>query len=86
MAHPEVSRIKSLARSYMWWPGLDADIEKIAKSCGTCQEHQRSPPKATLHIGHSQNVRGRDYISTLLVHSWGGGLLYCQMRTLNGSK
>ncbi|XP_062501354.1 uncharacterized protein K02A2.6-like [Corticium candelabrum] len=49
VAHPGVSRMKSLARSYIWWPGLDADIEKIAKSCGTCQEHQRSPPKAPLH-------------------------------------
>ena len=50
VAHPGVSRMKSLARSYIWWPGLDADIEKIAKSCGTCQEHQRSPPKAPLHL------------------------------------
>ena len=40
VVHPGVSRMKSLARSYIWWPGLDADIEKIAKSCGTCQEHQ----------------------------------------------
>ena len=49
VAHPGVSRMKSLARSYIWWPGLDADIEKIAKSCGTCKGHQRSPPKAPLH-------------------------------------
>ena len=49
VAHPGVSRMKILARSYTWWPGLDADIEKIAKSFGTCQEHQRSPPKAPLH-------------------------------------
>ena len=49
VVHPGVSRMRSLARSYTWWPGLDADIDKIAKSCGTCQEHQRSPPKAPLH-------------------------------------
>ena len=37
VAHLRVSRMKSLAQSYIWWPGLDADIEKRAKSCGTCQ-------------------------------------------------
>ena len=28
------SRIKALARSYVWWPGLDQDIVKKVKSCG----------------------------------------------------
>ncbi len=49
-AHPGVSRIKSLARSYMWWPGMDQDLEVKVKSCPTCQENRTSPSKAPLHV------------------------------------
>ena len=30
--HPGISRMKAIARSYMWWPGLDQAIERLAKS------------------------------------------------------
>ena len=48
-AHPGIARMKSLARSYVWWPGLDADLEAKVKSCISCQENQKSPPQAPLH-------------------------------------
>ena len=38
--HPGMVRMKALARSYVWWPGLDKDIEEMVRSCGTCQRHQ----------------------------------------------
>ena len=47
--HPGASRMKSLARSYIWWPGMDAEIEKFVKSCITCQESRSCPPSAPLH-------------------------------------
>ena len=41
--------MKALARCFVWWPGLDADIEKRVRSCATCQENRSTPPKAPLH-------------------------------------
>ena len=38
-AHPGITRTTSLARSYLWWPGLDSDIETLVKSCGKCQQN-----------------------------------------------
>ncbi|XP_065182445.1 uncharacterized protein K02A2.6-like [Sycon ciliatum] len=47
--HPGMVRMKSLARSFIWWPGIDADIETTGKVCAGCQAHQAAPPKSPLH-------------------------------------
>ena len=47
--HPGVVRMKALARSYVWWPGLDNDIEHHVKNCQPCQTVRNSPPSAPLH-------------------------------------
>ena len=47
--HPGVSRMKSLARSFVWWPGMDHDLEAKVKSCQHCQITRHSPPPAPLH-------------------------------------
>lgn len=41
--------MKVLARMYVWWPGINADIEKSVHLCAECQEVQSSPPVAPLH-------------------------------------
>ena len=47
--HPGMSRMKAVARSYMWWPGLDGDIERLARSCLACQSVRYTPTVAPLH-------------------------------------
>ena len=48
-AHPGISRMKSLARCYVWWPGIDKDVEQCVKLCDPCQQNQKSPPVIPLH-------------------------------------
>jgi hypothetical protein len=47
--HPGCSKMKSLARNYIWWPHMDAAIEAAVKECLTCQRSRPSPPIATLN-------------------------------------
>ena len=47
--HLGASKMKSLARAYIWWPKMDTEIENLAKSCLTCQKTSSSPAKSLLH-------------------------------------
>ena len=47
--HPGMTRIKALARSYVWWPNMDAELEEKVRHCQECQHHQRLPARAPLH-------------------------------------
>ena len=47
--HPGGARMKSVARSYFWWPGLDKVIEEQAKSCEACQAVKSCTATAPLH-------------------------------------
>ena len=47
--HPGVVRMKALARSYMWWPGISKDLEQRVHSCPQCQQSRNAPPPAPLH-------------------------------------
>lgn len=44
-AHDGIVRSKSLARSYMWWPQMDKDIEQLVGNCTKCQQTRSNPPK-----------------------------------------
>ena len=48
-SHPGMQRMKSLARSHVWWPGLDRDIETMVKACTPCQQVKQAPAVAPLH-------------------------------------
>ena len=47
--HPGMSRIKSIAGSYLWWPKLNRDIEDLVRSCTSCQAVRKVPSTAPLH-------------------------------------
>ena len=47
--HPGICRMKALARSYMWWPNMDADIQRTVENCQPCQVNRKAPEKALLH-------------------------------------
>ena len=42
-AHLGVVKMKGLARSFVFWPGIDADIKRTAKACDSCAKHSNSP-------------------------------------------
>ena len=44
-----ISKMKSLAKSYVWWPGMDSEIEQLIKTCQVCQESCPTPAPAPLH-------------------------------------
>lgn len=48
-SHPGIVKMKGLARSYVWWPGIDADIECLVKSCQSCAMQHKQPAQVNLH-------------------------------------
>ena len=47
--HPGIVRMRSLARSYVWWPKMDSQIERTVQRCPSCQAHRKAPLEAPLH-------------------------------------
>ena len=80
--HPGASRMKAVARSYFWYPGLDQDIEKKAQSCTSCQAVKNTPPAAPLHpslwptkpwqrihVDFAGPFKGKTYLLVMDAHS-----------------
>ena len=47
--HMGVAKMKSLARSYVWWPGITKDLETLAKACTQCSAIKQTPATAPMH-------------------------------------
>ncbi|XP_055542786.1 uncharacterized protein K02A2.6-like [Wyeomyia smithii] len=56
VAHLGIVKMKGLARSFVYWPGIDADIEKQVKSSSQCSRQAHAPPKFSEH--HWQYPKG----------------------------
>lgn len=67
--HPGTTRMKSLARSYVYWPGLNNEIEELVGQCQPCMEMAKAPVKTELSswpvpVGPWQRVHA-DYMGPL---------------------
>lgn len=47
--HQGITRMKMLARSYIWWPNMDSEIEQTVRACNICQENRHAPAEAPMH-------------------------------------
>ncbi|KAF4525226.1 hypothetical protein B566_EDAN014001, partial [Ephemera danica] len=46
--HQGITKLKLIARSYVWWPNIDKDIEFLCKSCDVRNAYAKAPPKAAV--------------------------------------
>jgi hypothetical protein len=46
--HQGASHMKALARSYVWWPCIDAQLETEVAMCEVCQRHAKAPPSTAI--------------------------------------
>ena len=60
VGHPGMSKMKALSRMYVWWPGLDQDIEKAVKMCNDCQENKGNTPGVP-HFSHGVGRHNRGF-------------------------
>ena len=81
-SHPGITRIKALARSYVWWPNMDDCLEQKVRTCELCQLN-RPPdhpvtvhpwefpkkPWVRLHIDYAGPVMGKMFLVLIDAHS-----------------
>ena len=75
LGHFGMQRMKQLARTAVYWPRIDADIEDSCRQCTDCGENQRQPQKypvhpwmmpekpwSRIHIDHAINFMGSNWL------------------------
>ena len=70
--HPGNTWMKGLASSFVWWPGIDHDLEERVKACDACQrttaqEHLHpwefpSAPQERLHVDFAGPLMNKMYL------------------------
>lgn len=48
VAHPGIVCMKSIARSHVWWSGIDREIDRITWKCQSCHKTHKAPPASPL--------------------------------------
>ena len=80
--HQGMCCMKALARMYVWWPGINVDIEESVGGSYECQQNQSTPPAAPLnpwswltrpwsrlHLGFAGPFLGRMFLILIDAHS-----------------
>ena len=80
--HFGMQRMKQLARTAVYWPGIDSQIVDLCRTCLSCAEHQSNPPKAPVHpwmlpekpwsrvhIDHAVNFMGHNWFVLIDAYS-----------------
>ena len=49
LGHFGMQRMKQLARSTVYWPRIDFDIEDLCRKCTSCGQFQNKPDKPSIH-------------------------------------
>ncbi|XP_045451571.1 uncharacterized protein K02A2.6-like [Melitaea cinxia] len=44
-SHMGIVKTKAIARSYVWWPGIDEEIEACCRECAVCADAGDAPPR-----------------------------------------
>ncbi|XP_054259367.1 uncharacterized protein K02A2.6-like [Macrosteles quadrilineatus] len=96
--HLGVTRMKMLARSYVWWPGMEKSIEDVVASCSACQLTRNSIPKVPLqqwpttstrwqrtHIDFAEDPESRQQL-LVLIDTYSKWLEVFIMSSMNSSK
>ena len=75
LGHFGMQKMKQLARSAVYWPHIDSQIEDTCRCCTACAEHQNRPPQpanhpwmmpekpwSRIHIDHAINFMGSNWL------------------------
>jgi len=63
--HPGVARMKAAARSHIWWPGIDSDIEERTRGASRVSKPERLHKQHHFPLGHGLQLHGSAYTWTL---------------------
>ncbi|XP_026330562.1 uncharacterized protein K02A2.6-like, partial [Hyposmocoma kahamanoa] len=76
--HMGIVKSKALARSYVWWPGVDEAVEAACRACTVCAAHADQPPRhapcvwpwpsrpwCRLHLDYLGPINGTMYLVVL---------------------
>ena len=59
------SKLKSLARGHIWWPGLDKEIKNLGKACPSTLQSNKLHLGLHFNLGFGHLDHGKDYTSNI---------------------